>query len=172
MERYHYLGYRIPFGAHLRYFVQVMSPQPIRVGALQFSSPAWRMAARDQWIGWNDQVRRDNLQMVVSNSRFLVLPWVRIRNLASSALALAARRLPDDWQMNYGIRPVLLETLVDPARFGGTCYQAANWIEAGQTSGRGRQDRGHQRHDASPKRLFLFPLVRNARSCLCSEVAA
>lgn len=172
MERYHYLGYRIPFGAHLRYFVQVMSPQPIRVGALQFSSPAWRMAARDQWIGWNDQIRKDNLQMVVSNSRFLVLPWVRIRNLASSALALAARRLPDDWQMSYGIRPVLLETLVDPARFGGTCYQAANWIEVGQTSGRGRQDRKHQRHDASPKMLFLFPLVRAARSCLCSEVAS
>lgn len=172
MQRYHYLGYRIPFGAHLRFFVQVMSPQPIRVGALQFSSPAWRMAAREHWIGWSDQARRDNLQMVVSNSRFLILPWVQIRNLASSALALAARRLPDDWQMNYGIRPLLLETLVDPARFGGTCYRAANWIEAGRTSGRGRQDRGHQRHDASPKMLFLFPLARDARSRLCSEVAS
>lgn len=172
MERYHYLGYRIPFGAHLRYFVQVMAPQPIRVGALQFSSPAWRMAAREQWIGWSDAARRDNLQMVVSNSRFLILPWIHIRNLASSALALAARHLPDDWQINYGIRPVLLETLVDPARFNGTCYRAANWIEAGRTSGRGRQDRGHQRHDASPKMLFLFPLARDARSCLCSEVAS
>jgi hypothetical protein len=172
MARYHYLGYRIPFGAHLRYFVQVMAPQPIRVGALQFSSPAWRMAAREQWIGWSDAARRDNLQMVVSNSRFLILPWIHIRNLASSALALAARHLPDDWRINYGIRPVLLETLVDPARFGGTCYRAANWIEAGRTSGRGRQDRGHQRHDASPKMLFLFPLARDARSCLCSEVAS
>ncbi len=172
MHRYHYLGYRIPFGAHLRYFVQIMAPQPVRVGALQFSSPAWRMAAREQWIGWSDQERRRNLQQVVNNSRFLILPRVHIRNLASSALALAARRLPDDWQMNYGIRPVLLETLVDPARFGGTCYRAANWIEAGRTSGRGRQDRGHERHDASPKMLFLFPLVRDARSCLCSEVAS
>lgn len=172
MERYHYLGYRIPFGAHLRYFVQVMAPQPIRVGALQFSSPAWRMAAREQWIGWSDAARRDNLQMVVGNSRFLILPWVRIRNLASSALALAARRLPDDWQINYGIRPVLLETLVDPARFGGTCYRAANWVEVGRTSGRGRQDRGHQRHEASPKTIFLFPLTVDARSRLCSEVAS
>lgn len=172
MERYHYLGYRIPFGAHLRYFVQVMAPQPIRVGALQFSSPAWRMAAREQWIGWSDAARRDNLQMVVGNSRFLILPWVRIRNLASSALALAARRLPDDWQANYGIRPILLETLVDPARFGGTCYRAANWIEVGRTSGRGRQDRGHQRHNASPKTVFLFPLTEDARSCLCTEVAS
>jgi hypothetical protein len=172
MQRYHYLGYRIPFGAHLRYFVQIMAPQPVRVGALQFSSPAWRMAAREQWIGWSDQERRRNLQQVVSNSRFLILPWVHIRNLASSALALAARRLPDDWQMNYGIRPVLLETLVDPARFSGTCYRAANWIEAGRTSGRGRQDRDHQRHNASPKMLFLFPLARDARSRLCSEVAS
>jgi hypothetical protein len=172
MERYHYLGYRIPFGAHLRYFVQITSPQPVRVGVLQFSSPAWRMAAREQWIGWSDQARKDNLQKVVSNSRFLILPWIQIRNLASSALGLAARRLPDDWQMNYGIRPVLLETLVDPARFGGTCYRAANWIEAGRTSGRGRQDRDHQRHDASPKMLFLFPLAKDARSRLCSEVAS
>lgn len=171
MQRYHYLGYRIPFGAHLRYFVQVMAPQPVRVGALQFSSPAWRMAAREQWIGWSDQDRRRNLQQVVSNSRFLILPWVRIRNLASSALALAARRLPDDWQESYRIRPVLLETLVDPARFAGTCYRAANWIEVGCTTGRGRQDRGHQRHDASPKTIFLFPLTADARLRLCAEAA-
>jgi hypothetical protein len=168
MERYHYLGYRIPFGAHLRYFVKVLAPQPIRVGALQFSSPAWRMAGREQWIGWDEAARRTNLQMVVSNSRFLILPWVRIRNLASSALALAARRLPDDWLAIYGIRPVLLETLVDPARFAGTCYRAANWIEVGRTSGRGRMDRGHQRHNASPKTIFVLPLTDNARSCLCS----
>lgn len=171
MQRYHYLGYRIPFGAHLRYFVQVMAPQPFRVGVLQFSSPAWRMAAREQWIGWSDQARRRNLQQVVSNSRFLILPWVRIRNLASSALALAARRLPDDWQQSYRIRPLLLETLVDPARFAGTCYRAANWTCVGRTTGRGRQDRDHQRHDASPKTIFLFPLAANARSSLCAEVA-
>lgn len=169
MQRYHYLGYRIPFGAHLRYFVQVMAPQPVRVGALQFSSPAWRMAGREQWIGWSDQDRRRNLQQLVSNSRFLILPWVRIRNLASSTLALAVRSLPDDWQKNYGIRPVLLETVVDPARFAGTCYRAANWIEVGQTTGRGRQDRDHQRHDAAPKMIFLLPLVADARSRLCGE---
>lgn len=171
MQRYHYLGYRIPFGAHLRYFVQVMAPQPILVGALQFSSPAWRMAAREQWIGWSDSARRRNLQQVVSNSRFLILPWVRIRNLASSALALAARRLPDDWEAIYRIRPVLLETLVDPARFAGTCYRAANWIEAGGTTGRGRQDRDHERHGASPKTIFLSALTADARSRLCEELA-
>jgi hypothetical protein len=171
MQRYHYLGYRIPFGAHLRYFVQIMAPQPVRVGALQFSSPAWRMAAREQWIGWSDQARRRNLQQVVSNSRFLILPWVRIRNLASSTLALAARRLPDDWQESYRIRPVLLETLVDPARFAGTCYRAANWTCVGRTTGRGRQDRDHQRHDAAPKTIFLCPLAADARSRLCAELA-
>lgn len=171
MQRYHYLGYRIPFGAHLRYFVQVLAPQPIRVGALQFSSPAWRMAAREQWIGWSDAARRRNLQRVVGNSRFLILPWVRIRNLAGSALALAARRLPDDWQARYGIRPLLLETLVDPARFAGTCYRGANWTCVGRTSGRGRQDRDHQRHEASPKTIFLYPLAADARLRLCAEVA-
>ncbi len=171
MQRYHYLGYRIPFGAHLRYFVRVMNPKPIRVGALQFSSPAWRMAARESWIGWDDEARRRNLQRVVSNSRFLILPWVRIRNLASSALALAARRLPDDWQARYRIRPALLETLVDPARFAGTCYRAANWIEVGRTTGRGRQDRKHLRHGACPKTIFLYPLTPQARQELGMEVA-
>lgn len=171
MQRYHYLGYRIPFGAHLRYFIRVMAPRPIRVGALQFSSPAWRMAARERWIGWSEPARRHNLQQVVSNSRFLILPWVRIPNLASSALALAARRLPDDWRASYRIRPVLLETLVDPARFAGTCYRAANWIEVGRTTGRGRQDHDHRRHDVSPKTIFLFPLTAHARSSLCAEVA-
>jgi len=171
MQRYHYLGYRIPFGAHLRYFVRIMAPRPIRVGALQFSSPAWRMAARERWIGWSEPARRHNLQRVVSNSRFLILPWVRIRNLASTTLALAARRLPGDWRARYRIRPVLLETLVDPARFAGTCYRAANWIEVGRTTGRGRQDRGHRRHDLLPKTIFLSALTADARSCLCAEVA-
>ena len=171
MQRYHYLGYRIPFGAHLRYFVRVMAPQPVRVGALQFSSPAWRMAARDGWIGWSEAARRRNLQQVVSNSRFLILPWVRIRNLASSALALAARRLPADWEESYRVRPLLLETLVDPARFAGTCYRAANWAELGQTTGRGRQDRDHRRHGACPKTIFLYPLTPKARRQLCEEGA-
>jgi Druantia protein DruA len=170
MQRYHYLGYRVPFGAHVRYFVRVMAPQPVRVGAIQFSSPAWRMAGRERWIGWSEAARRCNLQRIVTNSRFLILPWVRIRNLASSTLALAARRLPDEWEARYNIRPVLLETLVDPARFSGTCYRAANWIEVGQTTGRGRQDRDHQRHGACPKTIFLYPLTADARSYLCEEV--
>lgn len=166
MQRYHYLGYRIPFGAHLRYFVRILTPHPIRVGAMQFSSPAWRMAARERWIGWSDEARRCNLQQIVMNSRFLIFPWVHIHNLASCALAMAARRVPEDWQARYHVRPLLLETLVDPARFTGTCYKAANWIDVGQTTGRGRQDREHQRHGRCPKTIFLYALTADARQRL------
>ena len=166
IERHHYLGYRIPFGAHLRYLIEVAQPTSTVVGALQFSSPAWRMAARDGWIGWTDALRARNLQRIVNNSRFLVLPSVRIKYLASHVLSLASRRLVSDWQAKYHIKPLLLETLVDTQRYSGVCYRAANWLELGQTSGRGRQDRTHSRHGASPKRLFIYPLRANARASL------
>jgi len=164
--RYHYLGHRVPFGAHLRYLVFVSRPERAVVGAVQFSSPAWRMAARDRWIGWSEEERRRNLQRVVSNSRFLLLPWVRVRNLASTVLSQAVRRVGSEWRERYGVEPLLAETLVDPARYRGGCYRAANWIEVGRTSGRGRMDRGHRRHGAAPKRVFVYPLVRRARQRL------
>jgi hypothetical protein len=163
VERYHYLGHRVPFGAHLRYLVRISRPEPQVVGCLQFSSPGWRMAAREAWIGWDDSTRARELQRIVNNSRFLILPWVRVRNLASSVLSQAARTLVPDWEASYGIRPWLLETLVDPARYAGTCYRAANWIELGETSGRGRDDREHQRHGAAPKKVFVYPLIADAR---------
>jgi hypothetical protein len=160
--RYHRLGYAVPFGGHLQYLVSVSKPAPTVVGCLQFSSAAWRMRARDAWIGWDDATRARQLQRVVNNSRFLLLPWVRIQNLASAALALALRRLPGDWQSRYGVAPLLVETLVDPAHYTGGCYRAANWLELGQTSGRGRDDRGHRRHGVSPKRVWVYPLGRDA----------
>ncbi len=166
IERYHYLGYRIPFGAHLCYLIEVAQPAPAVVGALQFSSPAWRMAARDDWIGWTDTLRARQLQRIVNNSRFLILPSARIKYLASHALSLASRRLVSDWQAKYHIEPLLLETLVDTQRYSGVCYRAANWLELGQTSGRGRQDRTHARHDISPKGLFVYPLRADARASL------
>jgi hypothetical protein len=129
---------------------------------MQFSSPAWRMKARDQWIGWDDTTRSRNLQRVVTNSRFLILPWVHIQNLASTVLSLALRRLVIDWEQRYGVRPLLVETLVDPGRFTGGCYLAANWIALGGTAGRGRMDREHQRHGAAPKKLLVYPLHRDA----------
>jgi hypothetical protein len=140
IERHHYLGYRIPFGAHLCYLIEVARPTPTVVGVIQCSSPAWRMAPRDRWIGWTDTVRTHQLQRIVNNSRFLILPSVRIKFLASHALSLLNRHLVSNWQAQYHITPLLLETLVDTQRFSGVCYRAANWLELGQTSGRGRQD--------------------------------
>ncbi len=170
IHRHHYLGFTTAYGASLRYLVKVERPRSAVVGCLQFSSPAWRMAARDQWIGWNDARRRENLQRVVQNSRFLILPWVQVQNLASHVLALAARHVAEDWQQHFGVRPWLLETLVDAQRYAGTCYQAANWIHVGQTSGRGRMDREHRRHGAGVKQLFLYPLVPKARQRLRGEL--
>lgn len=169
VERYHYLGYRIPFGAHLCYFIEVSKPASTIVGGIQLSSPAWRMAARDRWIGWEDTVRARQLQRIVNNSRFVLFPFVKIKNLASHVLSLVSRRVVGDWESSYHIRPVLLETLVDTRRFTGGCYRAANWLELGQTSGRGRQDRGHERHGSTPKTLFVYPLHRYAVACLKNE---
>jgi len=160
MGRYHYLGYAMPFGARLQYLVYVSRPRREVVGCVQFSSPAWRMKARDQWIGWDDGTRKLNLQHIVNNSRLLVL--ARIRNLASMMLSLALKQLEGDWQRQHGVQPFLVETLVDRQRFHGGCYRAANWIEVGQTSGRGRMDRSHQRHGAQIKTVWIYPLVKYA----------
>ena len=160
--RYHYLSYRVPFGAQLQYLVSIAAPAPTTVGCVQFSSAAWRMRARDAWIGWDDTTRARQLARVVCNSRFLLVPWVHIQNLASATLGLALRQLPADWQAQYGVTPLLVETLVDPARYTGGCYRAANWIEVGETAGRGRDDRQHHRHGAQPKRVFVYPLIRDA----------
>lgn len=165
VEQHHYLGHKIPFGAHLRYLIH--SSQGV-VGCLQYSSPARRLKPRDQWIGWSDSQRRERLQQVVCNSRFLILPWVNIPNLASHILAKSAREIVADWYAAYQIEPLLLESMVDPAHFQGTCYRAANWIPVGESSGRGRNDRTHQRHAAQPKNIWLYPLKRNSRKQLNS----
>jgi hypothetical protein len=160
LARYHYLGYAMPFGARIQYLVYVSRPRREVVGCLQFSSPAWRMKARDQWIGWDDKSRQQGLQQVVNNSRFLVLAC--IRNLASAMLSAALRRLKSDWQRQYGLAPLLLETLVDRERFHGGCYRSANWIELGPTTGRGRMDRTNERHGAQVKTILVYPLAKNA----------
>lgn len=162
MDRYHYLGYRLPFGAQLRYFIESGKSRD-RLGCLQFSSPAWKMAARDQWIGWSDEQRKNNLQKIISNSRFLIFPWVRVNNLASVVLSLAAKIVPHDWYETYGYRPVLIETLVDKQRFNGTCYRAANWVHVGQTTGRGRMDRQNKRKGMAVKDIFVYPLSKRFR---------
>ncbi|MGB5619897.1 MAG: DUF4338 domain-containing protein [Desulfobacterales bacterium] len=161
LSRYHYLGYAMPYGARLQYLVYVRRPRREVVGCVQFSSPAWRMKDRDQWIGWDDATRKLRLQHIVNNSRLLVV--ARIRNLASMALSGALKRLRADWQQQYGVVPWLVETLVDRQRFYGGCYRAANWRVLGKTSGRGRMDRTHQRHGAQVKTVLVYPLVKNAR---------
>lgn len=161
VDRYHYLGYQIPFGGQVRYFIE--SRQGRLLGCLQFSSPAWKMAARDRWIGWSEEQRQHNLQKVINNSRFLILPWVKVKNLASSILALAVRTIPADWQNSYGYRPVVMETLVEKGRFAGTCYKAANFIYVGTTTGRGRMDRDHARHGRCPKDIYVYPFSSRFR---------
>ena len=163
LERYHYLGCRVPFGANLRYWVRNGERE---LACLLWTSPAWKMQPRDAWIGWSDQQRQAHLQSIVNNSRFLILPWVRVKGLASRILALSAQHMPRDWEACYGHRPLLLETLVDAARFRGTCYRAANWIYVGQSAGRGRMDQEHKRHGESIKDIYLYPLIRKAREHL------
>ena len=164
--RHHYLGYAVAYGAQLRYLAYASRPERTVLGCVQFSSPAWRMAARDRWIGWDDTTRRTHLQRVVNNSRFLILPWVRVKNLASLVLSRAVKRVQADWQRRYGVELLLVETLVDRERYSGHCYRAANFVELGTTSGRGRMDREHLRHGASIKTLLVYPLLSDARQRL------
>jgi hypothetical protein len=118
--------------------------------------------------GWSDEERGNNLQSIVNNGRFLILPWVQVKGLASKILALSARRMPRGWEIRYG-RPLLPETLVDTKRFRGTCYRAANWIHVGQTAGRGRMDREHTAHGQAVKDIYVYPLARDARQRLCGD---
>lgn len=162
IDRYHYLGYtRLP-GAQIRYMVY---SKDRLIAALGFSAAAWNVKEREQWIGWNLEQRRQNLYLVVNNSRFLILPWVKSENLASKLLSLAARQLPRDWQEIYSYTPVLLETFVDQGRFWGTSYKAANWFLVGCTQGRGRQ--GRSRKGKLPlKSIYLYPLSKDYRKIL------
>lgn len=163
VDRYHYLGYKTPYGARLRYLIRCGKEHRL-LGCLQFSSPAWKVKSRDDWIGWSAAQRKSRLQLIVQNSRLLILPWVTVKNLASHVLGLASRQLPGDWQELYGYRPVLLETFVEQ-RFQGTSYRAANWLALGETQGRGRMDR-HHRHEKTVKTVWIYPLHRQAKRLL------
>ncbi len=164
IERYHYLGYKPLPVAQLRYFV--LSGSRL-LAALGFGASAWKVAPRDRFIEWSSEARVQNLHLVVNNARFLILPWVTSRNLASRILSAVAKRLPLDWEKRYGYEPALLETFVDQNRFRGTCYRAANWVHVGETQGRGKLDRLH-RNSLPVKAVFLYPLRRDFRRRLCS----
>jgi hypothetical protein len=165
IDRYHYLGFKTPFGACLRYLIRTREPKPRILGCLQFSSPAWALDERDRWIGWDANTRKKHLQRIVQNSRFLLLPWVEVKGLASHVLSRAAKKLPGDWEHAFKQKPVLLETFVDRDRFKGTCYRAANWVRLGETKGRGRMDR-EQRKEEPVRSIWVYPLQRTFRTIL------
>ena len=163
IQRYHYLGYTPLPGAQLRYLI--FSPS-ILLGALGFGAAAWLAAPRDRFIEWNTEQREANLHLVINNARFLILPWITVKNLASKTLAVASTRLPSDWKQHYGYQPVLLETFVE-SRFRGTCYRAANWTHVGKTKGRGKLEKTHKQ--VTPiKDIFLYPLDKHFRKTLRS----
>ena len=161
IDRYHYLGYQPLPGAQLRYFARAEG-QPVAL--LGFGAAAWTTAPRDSFVGWTPEQRKARLHLVANNARFLILPWVTSRNLASMLLAKAAKRLPDDWQNRYGYRPVLLETFIEKQRFRGTCYQAANWTLLGETTGRGKL--GDHSARGPVKTVWILPLAPDFRAQL------
>jgi hypothetical protein len=164
LARYHYLPYRSTVGENLAYLVA--DRQGRDLACALFSAAAWKAQPRDDFIGWTAAQRQAHLGQVANNSRFLILPWVRVPELASHILGRVARRLGDDWQAHYGHRVVLLETFVEGERFRGRCYRAANWICVGQTQGRTRQDQEH-RLTAPVKDIWVYPLELNFRQQLC-----
>ena len=161
MQRYHYLGYSAMAGHQMRYLVY--DSQQRLLAALGFAGAAWTMQAREDYIGWDSTTRKQNLEKIVNNSRFLILPWVQVKNLASLILARTAKQLPHDWSQKYAVKPLLLETLVEDNRFEGTCYKAANWKYLGKTKGRGKYDT-ENKYDAPIKSIYTYPLEKKALS--------
>jgi len=160
LQRYHYLGQRNCVGENLKYLAR--DRQGRALACLLFGSAAWKAAARDRWIGWSGEQRADRLGLVANNTRFLILPWVRVPHLASHLLGRVAARLSADWQQKYGHPIYLLESFVEPSRFAGTCYRAAGWVPVGLTSGRTRNDDGRKPR-APTKTLYLQALRPDTR---------
>jgi len=162
MEQHHYLGYEQPVGGHLKYVVWAHG-RPI--ACLAWSSAPRHLGSRDRFIGWNGEARRRNLRFLAYNTRFLILPWVEVPHLASHLLGRMAKRLSEDWERLYQHPIYFLETFVDPERFRGTCYRAANWILLGLTTGRGKDDQTNRRN-RSLKQVLGYPLTPRFRELL------
>ena len=162
MEEYHYLGYEQPVGEHLKYLV---SAQGRPVSCLAWSSAPRHLGSRDRYIGWSAEARRRNIGFLAYNTRFLILPWVRVEHLASHILGRMAARVSEDWQRIYGHPIYFLETFIDPERFRGTCYRAANWVMLGKTTGRGKQSNSYV-PNRSIKEVLGYPLNKRFRELL------
>lgn len=157
--QYHYKSYKIIIGAHVKY-IAYLDDQP--VACLAWNSTVFRIRSRDSFIGWDQEARSRSNRFVINNSRFLILPWVRIKNLASHLLGLAARTISRDWEQFYGYPVYLLETFVERDRFAGTCYQAANWQRVGETKGHAKKNKTFYHH-GQIKDVYLYPLVPDFR---------
>lgn len=162
IQNYHYLGYRRSVGRYMRYLIYLGGKL---VAVIGFTDCIYHHHLRDGFIGWDREALQRNRHLVINNVRFLVLPWVKARNLASKILSIAAKQVQGDWECMYGYRPVLIETFVDVSRFHGTCYKAANWIYLGRTSGEGRRGLRYYVH-GRPKDLYIYPLSREYLSVL------
>jgi hypothetical protein len=162
MEEHHYLGYEQPVGEHLKYLV---SAQGRPVACLAWSSAPRHLGSRDRYIGWSAEARGRNLRFIAYNTRFLILPWVRVEHLASHILGRMAARVSEDWQRLYGHPIYFLETFIDPERFRGTCYRAANWVLLGKTTGRGKQSNSYV-PNRSIKEVLGYPLTKQFRELL------
>jgi hypothetical protein len=162
MEEHHYLGYEQPVGEHLKYLVWTQG-RPI--ACVAWSSAPRHIGSRDRYIGWSQEARRRNIRFVAYNTRFLILPWVRVMHLASHILGQMATRISQDWQRMYGHPIYFLETFVDPERFRGTCYRAANWVLLGKTTGRGKQCNSYV-PNRSIKEVLGYPLTKRFRELL------
>lgn len=165
LARHHYLGWGGSPGANLRYLIRDRRGRDL--ACVLFAAAAWKLKARDAFIGWSPAQRASRLGLVVNNTRFLILPHVRVPHLASHILGLILRRLRADWQRKYAMAPCLAESFVERERFAGVCYQAANWILAGQSCGRSRADRDHTM-SVPLKDIYLYPLVADFRQQLCA----
>lgn len=163
VKEYHYLSYGRPVGQNMKYLI--LGPNERFLGCLLFGAAAWKMEFRDQWIGWQPDVRERNLGLICNNTRFLILDWVKVPHLASHALGACLRRLPQDWKDRYGTDIAVVETFVDTTRYLGTCYKAANWLKIGQTKGRSRQDRNNKLK-VPIKDILVYPLRRDFRKLL------
>jgi len=165
VHHHHYLGCPRLVGEYIRHLAYIDDQV---VACLAWASAAWKIKAREEFIGWNEATKRKNLHLVVNNTRFLILPWVKVKYLASRILSLSLKRLIPDWQKAYGHPVYLAETFVDTSRFKGTCYRAANWHYAGQTSGSAKRGNAYSYH-GQPKAIYLYPLHRHFRRYLNDE---